>query len=418
MNLFSSCRNIFLALFTVSLGLSPSAETGTSVRIGADNYLEVNGESMFVIGAYALPKEMTVKQAKDMGFNLVGARGEDDYWNEAQEAGVYVWRSFGGAFDLDSGDEEKKKDRIRDTVAKYKNHPALLFWESMDEPAWTDKKPSRARATPEGLANGYRFLQTLDSSHPVYLNHAPRNTVDTLRKYNSGADIICVDIYPIVPEGLDTMYAITPDGRHGDLPNQTLSCVGEYVDKMKEVARADQAVFVVLQGFAWEGLRPEDERDASLVQYPTYEESRFMAYHAIIHGVNGIHYWGLHYTPINNPFINDLAKVLNEIRDLSHVILSPTLYPEPVLRYHERGSTIANGIELLCKKASDGIYIIAANTGIDPAAADFEALPRELDSVESLSVVGENRSVKIEDGAFFDEFEGLDVHIYTTSENY
>jgi len=418
MNSLSFQRNVLFVFLILSYGFCLSADAGTAVRIGADNFLEANGDSLFVIGAYALPKGMSLEQAKSMGFNLVGARGGEDYWEEARKAGLYLWKSFGGAFDLDSGDVEKKKQRIRETVEQFKDHPSLLFWESMDEPAWTNKDPARARATSEGLAKGYRFLRTLDLDHPVYLNHAPRNTVDTLRKYNTGADIICVDIYPIIPDGLGTMYAITPEGRHGDLPNQTPSCVGQYVDKMKEVARADQAVFVVLQGFAWEGLRPEDERNSSLVRYPTYEESRFMAYDAIIHGANGIHYWGLHYTPIDHPFIGDLAKVLTELQDLSHVFLSPDLYPKPVLRYYERGSTIAQGIELLCKNASDGIYIIAANTGIDPAAADFAALPSELKSVEQLSVMGENRTVRIDNGSFFDEFDGLGVHVYTTSKNH
>ena len=57
---------------------------------------------------------------------------------------------------------------------------------------------------------GYKYLRTLETDHPVYLNHAPRNTVETLRKYSTGCDIVCADIYPIIPKGIKRMFAITP----------------------------------------------------------------------------------------------------------------------------------------------------------------------------------------------------------------
>ena len=129
---------------------------------------------------------------------------------------------------------------MRTVVEKSGRHPALLFWESIDEPAWTDKQPAKPRHAADGMTAGYQHLKTLDANHPVYLNHAPRNTVETLRRYNASADIVCADIYPIIPAGLKLpMFAITPDGRHGDLPNQTPSCVGEYVDKMRRSAHPD-----------------------------------------------------------------------------------------------------------------------------------------------------------------------------------
>ena len=145
------------------------------------------------------------------------------------------------------------------------------------------------------------------------------------------------------------------------------------------------------------------------------EETRFMVYDSIIHGVNGIMYWGLSYVPPDHSFIQDLTKVLNEVQELAPVILGRTLLHKPLLRYRERGSTIARGVEILCKRASDGIYILAANTSIDPAAVDFLALPPELASAKSLSVVGENRKVTVSNGSFFDEFDGLGVHVYVAS---
>ncbi len=394
-------KKLFI-LFAFSISLNGFCET----TINEKNFLERNGESIFVIGAYGLPNGMELEEAKAMGFNVVhGAKHLD----QAHEYGMYVWSSFGSTIDFESGDANQKKESIRQRVAKYKDYPALLFWESMDEPAWTNKNPAKARATAEGLTKGYEFLKTLDP-RPVYLNHAPRNMVETLREYNSAADMICVDIYPIIPEGLPATYAITPDGRHGDLPNQTPSCVGDYADKMKAVAEEDQPVFIVLQGFSW-GATVDGAVQENYLFYPSYEESRFMAWQSIVHGVNGLMYWGLHHVPKDHEFLIHLSNVLNEVKGLSPVLLHGETLPNPKLKYYERGSTISEGIEMLCKTYEDSVYLIAVNTGIDPAAADFSDVPY-FPRNGTLRVMNEDRVVSVKNGKWFDEFDGLGVHIY------
>lgn len=376
--------------------------------INEQNFLVHDNKPVFVIGAYGLPEGYELTNAKKMGFNVINGIKHLD---EAQKLDMFVWSSFGGTINFETGDVEEKKQRILSTVQKYKNNPALLFWESMDEPAWTNKKPALARATASGLTKGYQYLKTLDDTRPVYLNHAPRNMVETLQQYNSAADIICVDIYPIIPKGLPTAYAITPDGRHGDLPNQTPSCVGEYVDKMKTVADTDQPVFIVLQGFSW-GVTVDGAKQERFLQYPTYIESRFMAMQSIVHGVNGLMYWGLHHVPKEHQFLVDLSNVLNEVRDLSSIILHGETLPPPKLKYHERGSTITNGIEMLCKKYMDKIYLIAVNTSVDPAAVDFYDLSNDFTSPKTVTIQKENRAIPLRNGTWFDEFEGLGVHVY------
>ena len=387
------------------------AESPVATKQASQNFLRVDGKSIFVVGAYALPKGHTLEQGKAMGFNLVCTPADKTAWDNAQKAGLRVWHSFGGDMDFASGDAQQKRARIQAVVQQFKNHPALLYWESMDEPAWTDKDPARSRATAEGLTEGYRFLKSLDPNHPVYLNHAPRNTVETLRRYNTAADILCADIYPVLPRGIQTMYGLTEDGRHGDLPNQTPSSVGQYAEKMRAVAGPGQSVFLVLQGFAWESLRDKDQ-DATKILYPTYVQSRFMAYHAIIHGVDGLLYWGLAYVPGDQPYVKDLGRVLNELRDLSPALVGPTIPCKPTILYQERGSTISQGIEMLAKRDGQTAYLIAANASIDPAAADFASLPPEFTKAKKLDVLGENRSVPVKDGSFFDEFEGLGTHVY------
>ena len=405
-------RYAAVALAGLAVILAQAAGAENMVTIGSRQYLEVNREPVFVIGSYGMPQGMTPAEAKAMGFNLLRSGADKTQMDARAEAGIYAWITFGGAFDHNGTDDAARRTQMKKVVDEYAGHPALLMWESIDEPAWTDKEPAKARVAPEGMEAGYNHLRTLEKDHPVYLNHAPRNTVETLRRYSAGMDIVCVDVYPIVPRGLGETFAITPEGRHGDLPNQTPSSVGEFVDKMKKVAYPGQAVFVVLQGFAWEGLRKAEERDESLVQYATYAESRFMAWNAIIHGANGLMYWGMTYTPRDHEFVQNLSKVLNEIRELEPMILGRDVLHKPVLRYAERGSTITDGVELMLRQVGETYTIVAANTSIDPAGVTFAALPEAIVKSGELEVLGENRSVTIRDGAFADEFEGLGVHIY------
>ena len=405
-------RFAILILAGFAMTMAATAHAQNRVAIGSRQYLEVNEEPIFTIGCYGMPSGMGPAEAKAMGFNLLHSSANKAQMDACREAGIYAWITFGGPFDQNGQDTAAKQAQMKKIVDEFADHPALLMWESIDEPAWTDKDPAKARFAPEGMEAGYNYLRTIEKNHPVYLNHAPRNTVETLRRYSAGMDIACVDVYPIIPKGLGEMYAITPEGRHGDLPNQTPSSVGEFVDKMKKVTYPGQAVFVVLQGFAWEGLRKAEERDESLVLYPSWRESRFMAWDAILHGANGLTYWGMTYTPKDHPFIQDLTKVLTEIRKLEPVILGRDILHKPVLRYAERGSTITNGVELMLRQVGKEYYIIAANASIDPAGVTFTALPEAIAACGKLEVLGENRAVAIKDGAFADEFEGLGVHIY------
>ena len=86
--------------------------------------------------------------------------------------------------------------------------------------------------------------------------------------------------------------------------------------------------------------------------------------------------------------------------------------PAPSLHHLERGSSIASGIEVIAKRSDDAAYLIAVNSSIDPAAAEFQNLPDDLAGWRTLMVIGEDRQVTITNGSFIDEFDGLDVHVY------
>jgi len=163
-------------------------------------------------------------------------------------------------------------DSMRGVINRFKDHPAMGVWNSVDEPEW-DKHPV------EPLRHAYEIIHELDPDHPVSINHAPRGTVASVRRYNVACDITGADIYPVA----------YPTGLHGGsvFTNQELSVVGDVTRWMVEVAEGRKPVWIYLQ-IAWSGVVNEGRT----LRYPTFPEQRFMTYQAIIAGARGIIYFG------------------------------------------------------------------------------------------------------------------------------
>jgi hypothetical protein len=375
------------------------------VNIDNDGMIKIDDQRTFIIGSYHLPKsEAPYAELANAGFNLVRSAATNEALDAAHEHGLKVWYGI-GAVDLDN--ERESREKLTQSVEAFKSHPALLARETVDEPAWTWNEAG-ARVAPKPIIDAYKLAKSIDPNHILYLNHAPVNLVSTMQKYNAGTDIVACDIYPVIPHGIRPMFALFPDGIQGDLLNTSISQVGEYADKMRRVAGPDKPMFIILQGFSWEMLRKEEERDSSKILYPTWDQSRFMAYDAIIHGANGILYWGTSYTPQPSPFWSDLKRVTAELSSLKHVLAAKQFSLELEKTYHELGHSIDAGVEVLLKKVDGEIFVFAANADRNPVKVTLAGLPAAL----SLDVFNENRSVAMNAGAFTDTFEPFAVHVY------
>ena len=392
---------LFLAFDIISYASTAKIENGMQ--------LIVDGKPFFPIGIYYLPKsEHPYAELAEAGFNLVRCELSEEQINAADAQGLKVWIPLGHHLDF-AEDVEKKKHDLETQVNKFKSHPALLAWESIDEPTWTWKKPAEARVSAENLAAGHEYLKKLDANHLLWINHAPRNTYKTLQKFSAYTDAVACDIYPVIPRDIDAdkTYAMMPNGKQGDLANQSLSCVGEYVRKMKKVADGKKATWIVLQGFAWDN---EANPDNPLL--PTPEETRFMAYDAVINGVDGILYWGTYFDTTAIAARERIKRVAKELSKLTPVLLAPTIQHNISIDYEEMGFSIDKGIEILAKYHDNKVYLIMANTTIGPVRATFSQLPNIY--ADTLNVLFENRKVTIISGIFVDEFEPYGVHVYCT----
>jgi hypothetical protein len=370
-----------------------------------DGMLLINGERTFIIGTYHLPKsENPYQELKEAGFNYLRVNAQKEALDLALKNDLWAWISLGSINPKKVAESSK---RIKANVAKFKDHPALLCWETVDEPAFTWNS-AELRVKPEPLIQTYNLIKEEDNEHLVYMNHAPVNLISTMQKYNPGNDIVACDVYPVIPHGIRPSYAIFPDGLQGDLLNPYISQVGEYVNKMRRVAGPRKPLFMVLQGFSWEMLRKENDRDPKKIKYPTYEESRFMAYNAIIHGATGIVYWGTSYTPQPSPFWSNLKKVTRELADMQNVLTAKVVNFEIEKTYHELGHSVDAGVEILVKEYDNKIYLLTTNADKNPIKITFKLLK----NITKGKVLSENRTVKITKGEMTDTYKPFDVHIY------
>lgn len=396
---------LLVLVITFSTLYWPRRSCALISQLDENKAITVDGKRFFAIGIYSIPKSSEpFKELAEAGFNLVRCDSKDEL-DGANKYGIKAWIPLGDRLDF-SKETEDRKTWVKSHINSLKDHPALLAWESMDEPTWTWKNPSKARASADGLAQGHKFAKELDPSHLLWINHAPRNTHKTLAIFSQNADVIACDVYPVISRDIDAdkTYAIMPNGKQTDLANQTISCVGEYVNKLRKTAAGKQAIWIVEQGFAW-----DNEQNPKNPLYPTYREMRFMAYNAIMHGVDGILYWGTHSMPQPSEQWSNLKKVARELADLSDVILSPNINNNVTMDYEEMGFSIDSGVEVMFKKYKDAIYMFAANTTVGPAKVAFSNLPF---SEGFLDVLSESRRLNVSENSFQDMFEPYGVHIY------
>lgn len=368
-------RRTFLqatGLAATALSFPPALAGATPAnRSDRDGMLRVHGQREFILGLYQVPKrDGALREASAAGFNLINRGADRAAYDEAQALGMYGWSALGS---LPSTNRAEAETRMRQTITTLRDHPALLFWETEDEPTLVWKEPLKVRTPAAQINETAAFIRKLDPSHPLYLNHQPANLVSTLQAYNPAADIVATDIYPVIPRGIREMYALWPDGRQGDFLNDTLSQVGQYADKMRAVAGPRRAVFMVLQAFAWELLREKD-RDPTMVLYPTAAQLRFMAWQAIVHGVNGLIWWGLSYTPAEAPLWNDLRTVVRELAQVREALAAPKVNLPLKLTYHDTGHSLDRGIEWLAKPLGREVLLIAVNADGNPVEVTFSGL--------------------------------------------
>jgi hypothetical protein len=403
-----------------------------------------------------------------------------------QKFGAMGWVNVGGALDL-STDAAARQQKLADTARLLSGHPALLVWEGPDELLWNnwwvtmeqlrpeldkmrtegqgsgeleamarrardlferglyaeyekvraefwgkaghpapsaayhvDDAPARVRKSAAGITDGIRALRKLDPNHAIWLNHAPRNSLADLRFYNAAADMAGCDIYP-VPPNLSV--------GHSDLPDKGLTSVGVYTERMRAAAPG-KACAMVLQGFGWRDLsskKDEHEKVVGIGRRPTWAESRFMAYDAIIHGANAVLYWGTAYakpaegegggTQSRPKLWYDLLRVARELRALDPVLVASPLKAPEVRQAETSGSVDGRGITCTLRRVGEDFALIVVNETENGLAFSLEGLPGKLNG-RSLYRLYSPEEHLVKGGRLTDGMRAHEVHVYATSRRF
>ena len=331
------CKKIFLRIVILA-GLSCVLTSCNPPETTDIKPVLMDKKPRFIIGNYHNPKNLDeLKKYAANGFNLVRCSANIKDLDMAKEAGLYAWLNTGSLIDF-SDEPAKRKEKLTELVDRFKDHPALAVWEVPDEVLWNLGYPKLSRLfygpqwtqeqqdsilqvlsvaipkTARGITEGYEYLRQLDPAHPIWMNHAPRNTASQLRLFATGADIVGCDIYP-AKEGMNG---------HSDLMDNGLSAVGSYTDIMQNSAPG-KPVWMVLQGFSWELLENPLPESLNHATFPSYNDSRFMAWDAILHGAKGILYWGSYKVNSNTLFWQAICGVTKEIAALEPFLTEPEL---------------------------------------------------------------------------------------------
>src|ERR1041384_7926232 len=141
-------RRQFLRTAALSV-LAPSAEPcafaahAPPIRPDRDGMLRVRGKREFILGLYQVPKhDGALREASEAGFNLINRGPTRAAYDEAHALNLWGWSALGS---LPASNRAEAEKRMRQTIESLRDHPALLFWETEDEPTFVWKDPAKLR---------------------------------------------------------------------------------------------------------------------------------------------------------------------------------------------------------------------------------------------------------------------------------
>jgi hypothetical protein len=436
----------------------------TTVEIdSATGVLVVDGTKLFPIGfsnppplgAKAPSAKPALQELKDAGgsFIRVGIekwspenvetqlREVGQRFDEAELHGVHCWLWLGKLPSNLGATDPSGKELLRKIVARFRDRPALGAYKGFDEPLWNN-------VGVDGLARTYDTLKQpdFDPHHPLVLIQAPRMrppkkkagvkgpavrdggvplAVAKLRPYADAFDITGADVFPIS----------NPAFNHASSAKTDISVVGEVTRKMVKAAQG-KPVWMTLQ-IAHSGT-PFPKH---VPCFPTLQEERFMAYEAIVNGARGLTFFGGHMTQVCNPA--DAEAGWNwtfwrqVLRPIVQELASPELQPALLAPSEQPAVTATtpnkkvSDVELVTRRDSTHLYVIAVRWRAGPRAIRFSGLPRRHDGTPitrgevlfeyvQIPPPGEHplkhrqvpRPIDVKNGRFTDQFRLHDVHVY------
>ena len=356
----------------------------------------------------------------EAGVNLIRC-GSVEALDRAYAHGMMGWVPLS----LQSGATPEFQERIR-TLAE---HPALAVWEGPDEIVWNftaysglwrqdrlavfpnkgewwmqtplaiQYSEERAAEIMPNMREAVEFIRSVDPhNRQVWINEARDSDLKFVRQYIDFVDITGCDDYPI-------QAAERPAIRLADS-----------TDRWKQVGKG-RPVWMVLQAFSWNDL---DDEHGDIAAFPTFDESRLMAYTCITHGARGIMYWGSSYLKSEGyeAFRKSLYALTSELAAL-HPFLTAPIEQYVTVKVIDDGRTdipapaSMRGVRVTARRTGRDWLIILVNedpyapTGVEVTGLDA------LNGIEFVELYGDEKTT-VSEGAFVTRFRPFEVKLFAT----
>jgi hypothetical protein len=281
-----------------------------------------NGDPFFPIGIYWLRKE-TLAEVKQLRFNSgdyyykLADAAVEDLMDAATEEGVAILLELS---DHIRNLEVPDTTAIYEKVKRYRDHPALLAWYLVDEPADAAVKPTDTMQI-------YQRIRVLDPYHPVSLvNNRPHTFAD----YIGSSDVLAIDPYPV--------------------PNYAISRVSDYARQARWASMTQKPVWLVAQAFGGVEHWP---------RAPTAAELRNMVYQGLAQGVSGVFFYRYCSEDERNiqphPLWREVRRLARELETLSPVLMAE----DRTAMARRVGGT--GDLQIMIRETNREYYLIAVN---------------------------------------------------------
>jgi len=373
--------------------------------------LVLNGKTIFPVGSYELPaSDAELRAMAEAGVNLVRCNTRRDF-DRAAAAGMLGWLPL----PLHAGAADGK---LRAQIDGLKDHPALAVWEGPDEIVWNftaysglfrngtfptrdewwrqtplavDYSEREAARIMPNIREAIALIRRLDTrQRPVWINEASRSDLKFIRQYLDHIDITGCDLYPI--------HAARRDP----------AAIADITERYKRAGKG-RPVWMVLQGFAWGELAGREEP----ITYPTFAETRMMAWSAIAHGARGVLYWGMDAAPPRPAFRQSLYALTSELAALQPFLVAPDVAGARVEvidseDFHAPG----RGVASLIRKAGGDWLVALVNEDDRP---HYGVVVAGLAGVNLLELLYGNETAAVKGGEFVTRLLPYQVKVFASS---
>ena len=398
------------------MGLVALALSATGAWAQTDGTILRNGSPLFPIGFYELPEDdAALATMAASGVNLIRCNSKEDL-DRVQAVGVLGWMPL----PLNQG----SSDALKAQVESVKDHPALAVWEGPDEIVWNftaysglfksmgvyETKDEWWRQTPKAISysetqaadvipkmrDAVAYIRSVDTRKlPVWINEAQRSDVRFVRECLRFADITGCDAYPITSKERPAAH------------------MGATTQRWIETGKG-KPVWMVMQAFSWDELGGDYVQNGNA--YPSFVESRLMAYDVIARGGKGLLYWGSSYLK-NDEFRRSLYDLTAELAMLQPFLVAPNEEGMKVHLVELEKERSGLGVFMAARRAGEDWVIILVN---EDSASHMGVEVSGLAPLEGrdLMCLYSDETLRVTDGELIIRMQPLEVKVFATSRGF